>query len=35
MVRNIQKHEFWVKWSGLDAFIAKIPAQLHFGELER
>ena len=23
MVRNTPKHEFWVSWSGLDAFIAK------------
>jgi hypothetical protein len=23
MVRNATKHEFWVQWSGLGAFVAK------------
>jgi hypothetical protein len=23
MVRNTQKYEFWVKWSGLGTFVAK------------
>ena len=23
MVRNVPKHEFWVYWSGFDAFVAK------------
>jgi hypothetical protein len=33
-VRNIAKHEFWVQWSGLRAFIAKKANATSFSELE-
>jgi hypothetical protein len=35
MVRNAPKHEFWVQWSGLGAFVAKISDTTLFSELVR
>jgi hypothetical protein len=35
MVRNIPKHELWVQWSGLGAFVAKNPDVTLFSELVR
>jgi hypothetical protein len=32
-VRNAQKHEFWVQWSGLGAFITKKADAASFSEL--
>jgi hypothetical protein len=35
MVRNTLKHEFWVKWSGSSAFVAKSSDATSFHELVR
>jgi hypothetical protein len=35
MVRNAPKHEFWVKWSGSDAFVAKKANGTSFCKLGR
>jgi hypothetical protein len=35
MVRNSPKHEFWVQWSGSDAFVAKNADATLFGVLVR
>jgi hypothetical protein len=32
-VRNGPKHEFWVQWSGSDAFVAKNSDAILFSEL--
>jgi hypothetical protein len=34
-VRNALKLEFWVKWSGLGAFVAKNSDAIWFSELVR
>jgi hypothetical protein len=34
-VRNDPKHEFWVEWSGSDAFVAKNSDATLFTELVR
>jgi hypothetical protein len=34
-VRNAPKHEFWVRWSGSSAFVAKNFDATSFSELER
>jgi hypothetical protein len=34
-VRNAIKHEFWVQWSGSDAFVAKNFDASSFSELVR
>jgi hypothetical protein len=34
-VRNAPKHEFWVKWSGSGAFVAKVFQATSFSELVR
>jgi hypothetical protein len=34
-VRNAQKHEFWVKWSGSGALVAKNSDAILFSELVR
>jgi hypothetical protein len=34
-VRNASKHEFWVQWSGLGAFVAKNSDATFFSELVR
>jgi hypothetical protein len=34
-VRDAPKHEFWVKWSGSGAFVAKEPNATSFSELGR
>jgi hypothetical protein len=34
-VRNAPKHEFWVQWSGSDAFVAKKANATSFSELVR
>jgi hypothetical protein len=34
-VKNIPKHEFWVQWSGSDAFVAKSSNVTSFSELVR
>jgi hypothetical protein len=33
MVRNTLKHEFWVQWSGSDAFVVKNSDATLFSEL--
>jgi hypothetical protein len=33
--RNTPKHEFWVQWSGLGAFVAKNFDATSFSELDR
>jgi hypothetical protein len=35
MVRNAPKHEFWIQWSGLGAFVAKTSDATWFSELVR
>jgi hypothetical protein len=35
MVRNIQKHEFWVQWSGSGALVLKNSDTATFSELVR
>jgi hypothetical protein len=35
MVRHVPKHEFWVKWSGSGAFVAKNSDATLFSELAR
>jgi hypothetical protein len=35
MVRDDPKHEFWVQWSGSDAFVAKKANATSFSELGR
>jgi hypothetical protein len=35
MVRNTLKHEFWVKWSGSSAFVAKSSDATSCSELVR
>jgi hypothetical protein len=35
MVRNAPKYEFWVEWSGSDAFVAKNSDATLFSELVR
>jgi hypothetical protein len=35
MVRNAPKYEFWLKWSGLAAFVAKNSNTTVFSELVR
>jgi hypothetical protein len=35
MVRNSLKHEYWVQWSGLGAFVAKNFDATSFSELVR
>jgi hypothetical protein len=34
-VKNISKHEFWIQWSGLGAFVAKSSNVTMFSELVR
>jgi hypothetical protein len=35
IVRNVPKHEFWVQWSGLGAFLAINSNATLFSELVR
>jgi hypothetical protein len=35
MVRDVPKHEFWVQWSGLGAFVSKNLDATLFSELVR
>jgi hypothetical protein len=34
-VRDIPKHEFWVQWTGLGAFVAKYSDATFFSEIVR
>jgi hypothetical protein len=34
-VRNTPKHDYWVQWSGMDAFVGKNSNATSFNELQR